>query len=204
MGTLLYPSESLAKEVLDKYWVDHIYITKNEFISLLESVHPDYDWSNVWTLKFLHDQNLPTIKDGGVVKYYGPYLYSTVSSVPLKVAMENLANHYIFGFTKKELKGRLKELNYKFSDDEFNEVFKTSSFFKWTGDHNTENHKIYRVEYSQDIEVDTGYKSLPISQMHPKYIEYIIRVKYPDKIVKECFDDKTEIYQLLKAYFLNG
>lgn len=203
MGTLLYPSESFAKEVLSKYWVDHVYITQREFIRLLNEVYPDYEWSSMWTLRFLSSQNLPVIKDGGVIKYYSPYLYSTVDSVPLKVAMINVANNYIFGFTKKELKLRLKELNYKFLDDEFNKAFKSCSFFKQTGDYSNENHRIYRVEYSQDSEVDTGYKSLPISSMHPKYIEYIIRMKYQNKKLIECFDDKTEIYHLLKAFF-NG
>lgn len=228
MGTLLYASELLAQSEIDKWWLTNITITTKEFKEHLRKIHADYEWTQLWVSGFLMNQQL-SFDDTGIYRiYHNPHLVHTTSTNLVKTTSTNDGGKLIVSITKlksfeevfndaittlqyasesitkNSIKSKLKEFGwiYKldYSFEEFADVFENSDL-DWTGQYNSENHKIYTtVQVGQHYSQSKGVV-VDIKTMHPNHIYNTIKKKYNSLDLEDCFDSKTEIYQLLKAYF---
>ena len=103
--------------------------------------------------------------------------------------------------TMKFVKNYLKCNQVTFSKSDFDHYFSKLGF-EFTGQYNTENHKLYRVRKPGTHFSETSEEVVEIGNMHPNHIYNTILKKYSNILVKDCFTRSSEIYQLLKAYFL--
>jgi hypothetical protein len=103
--------------------------------------------------------------------------------------------------TMKFVKNYLKQSGVEFTNDEFNHYF-IKLGFEFSGEYNKENHKLYRIRKDGTHFSKTEQDFVAIDKMHPTHIFNLIQQKYPNTLVKDCFTRSSEIYQLLKAYFL--
>jgi len=103
--------------------------------------------------------------------------------------------------TKKNLRKHLLENNVVFSEElekKFQDFF---SSLKDTGRYTSENHKIYAFLGIDEHYSETDQKVVKIKDMHPNYIYNLIKKRYGQLDLEDCFKRNSEIYQLLKAYF---
>jgi len=104
--------------------------------------------------------------------------------------------------TMKFVKNYLKQSGVNdFTKDEFDYYFAKVGF-EFANEYNKENHKLYRLRKEGTHFSNTEEDFVAIDNMHPNHIYNLIQTKYPNTLVKDCFTRSSEIFQLLKAYFL--
>ena len=103
--------------------------------------------------------------------------------------------------TKKFVKTFLTENKIVFTPEDFDYHFNKGNF-EPNGEYNKENHKYYRVRRNGEHFSITEQETVEIHKMHPNYIYNIIQKKYPNTLLIDCFNRSSEVFQLLKAYFL--
>jgi len=145
MGTLLYASELLAQKEIDKWFQTNTTITTREFQQLLQKNHPDYDWSWLWTSKFLIDLGLTyTITNTGT-------LTIRVFNSPTNQKLVNKLNEAVevieklgagINITKKNIRLLLKYSGVECTSEQFNAAFNELNLEPINA-YTSENHKIY-------------------------------------------------------------
>lgn len=145
MGTLLYASELLAQKEIDKWFQTNATITTREFQQVLQKNHPDYDWSWLWTSKFLIDLGLTyTTTHTGTLTirvFNSPSNKMLVNKLNEAV---NLLDKLGIGthITKKNIQMLLKYGGIEYTPEQFNTAFNELDL-KPIGAYTSENHKIY-------------------------------------------------------------
>ena len=143
MGTLLYASELLAQKEIDKWFQTNTTITTREFQQLLQKNHPDYDWSWLWTNKFLIDVGLThTITNTGTLTirvFNSPTNQKLVNKLNEAVNIIEILESQI---TKKHIRFLLKYSGIEYTPEQFEAAFKELNL-KPTGIYTSENHIIY-------------------------------------------------------------
>lgn len=143
MGTLLYASELLAQKEIDKWFQTNTTITTREFQQLLQKNHPDYDWSWLWTSKFLIDLGLTyTITNTGTLTirvFNSPTNQKLVNKLNEAVNIIEILESQI---TKKHIRFLLKYSGIEYTPEQFEAAFKELNL-KPTGIYTSENHIIY-------------------------------------------------------------
>jgi transposase len=143
MGTLLYASELLAQKEIDKWFQTNTTITTREFQQLLQKNHPDYDWSWLWTSKFLIDLGLTyTITNTGTLTirvFNSPTNQKLVNKLNEAVNIIEILESQI---TKKHIRFLLKYSGIEYTSEQFEATFKELNL-KPTGIYTSENHIIY-------------------------------------------------------------
>jgi len=145
MGTLLYASELLAQKEIDKWFQTNTTITTREFQQLLQKNHPDYDWSWLWTSKFLIDLGLTyTTTHTGTLSI-------RVFNSPTNKKLVNKLNETIdvieklgagINITKKNIRLLLKYSGVECTSEQFNAAFNELNLEPINA-YTSENHKIY-------------------------------------------------------------
>lgn len=105
-------------------------------------------------------------------------------------------------FSKKQLKQHLLNISIpkESVEKEFDSTFER--LFEFAGTWNKENHKMYRLRLRGQHFSTTKLSVEVISEMHPSYIYNTIQSKYSKTLVKDCFRRDSEIYEMLRQYFL--
>lgn len=102
--------------------------------------------------------------------------------------------------TTKVVRKYLGAQNVIYTKKEFEYTF--GDFFEFTGVYNRENHKQYRYRKPETHFSESKGEVMDINEMHPDHIYKTIQKKYPHVLVKDVFTRSSEIFQLLKAYFI--
>lgn len=173
MGTLLYPHEGYAHDVLDMLFLKYQSISTKKFRETLVEKHPDYDWTFLWCSKFLM-QNCSYLGDGADRHWY---LKGNVFEEEFKKLLEE-------PISKKNLRKECDKFDLR--QDRFNMYF--NMYAKWTGTYNKENHKLYYLKahnasFKESSKADLEYLILE-SGLNPEIIE-----------------PGSKLHQLLKSYF---
>ena len=173
MGTLLYPHEGYAHDVLDMLFLKYQSISTKKFRETLVKEYPDYDWTFLWCSKFLM-QNCNYLQDGSDRHWYSK---GNAFEEEFKKLLEE-------PISKKHLRKECDKFG--LHQDRFNMYF--NMYAKWTGEYNKENHKLYRL-----VSDNTSYK-----EANKTDLEYLILKSGLDPLILE---PESHLHQLLKSYF---
>ena len=122
--------------------------------------------------------------------------------IPSEIETELKTLDIAYNYTKKQLKQHL--LNIGISKESVEKEFDSTfeRLFEFAGTWNKENHKMYRLRLRGQHFSTTKLSVKVISEMHPSYIYNTIQSKYSKTLVKDCFRRDSEIYEMLRQYFL--